>query len=153
MAAKGKPAQRGGIRELRSIEKHYLGLRAKAGKLRRDEIALLRRLDKLVRRGKTSHLMTLEHRPGRKDKVTYHRSTGSQSRTALARARGSGLFCGCRVIIIRPQPNGDIDVCILIDCSNDPATAGFRCHYYCSSLVATPVVGIARRAQRRRRSR
>lgn len=137
------------IRELRGVEKRYLGVRARAGKLRREEFALLRRLEKVLRRGKAKHLTTVEHRPGRKDRVTHHRPTGSRSLVALARARGgSGLLCGCRVIIIRPQPNGDIDVCVLIECSNDPATSGFRCHYYCGTLEAEPVVAIARRRSR-----
>jgi hypothetical protein len=63
------------------------------------------------------------------------------------------LLCGCSPIRILPQPNGDIDVCVLIACSNDPATSGFRCEYWCGTLQAEPVVGIALRARRRRTAR
>jgi hypothetical protein len=137
-------------RTLRSLEKNFLALRAKAGRLRGREIALLRRFEKLARRGRKNHLTTIEHRPGRKDKITQHRAPGSRSLVALARAQGgSGLFCGCRPIRIFPQPNGDIDFCILIGCSNDPF-AGFHCEYWCSTLVASTVVGIAKSRRRRR---
>jgi len=140
-----------------ALERNYRGLRKEAGKLRREELAFWRGLEKLVR-GIPGHLTTVEHRPGRKDKITHPRPGRGGSRggslLAVARARGSsGLLCGCSPIRILPQPNGDIDVCVLIACSNDPATTGFRCEYWCGTLEAEPVVSIARRTRRRRASR
>jgi hypothetical protein len=153
VALKNTKAAEDVIRKVRVLESRYLGLRAKAGKLRRDELNLWRSLEKVVRR-RSGRLVILEHKPGRKDKITHERSAGSGSLVTMARARGSsGLFCGCRVIRIQPQPNGDIDICILIDCSNDPETSGFRCHYWCATIEAEPVVAIARATRRRRQSR
>lgn len=140
-------------RGLSRLKKQYLGLRAKANRLRRNELTIWRKLEKLVGK-KPIHLMTVSHRRGRKDKITHHRPAGSPSLSTLARARGSsGLLCGCSPILIKRQPNDDIDICVLIACSDDPATAGFRCEYWCTTLEAPPVVGIARLARRRRRSR
>jgi hypothetical protein len=145
----GRPA-----RKLAAIRKQYIALRAEAGRLRRKEQAVWRRLEKLVGR-KPRHLTTILHRPGRKDRVTHSRPPGrGRSLTAVARAiGGSGLFCGCSPIRILPQPNGDVDVCILVSCSDDPATTGYRCEYYCGTLEAEPTVGIAARPGRRRKSR
>jgi hypothetical protein len=126
----------------------------KAGTLSRDEQALWRRVAKVARRGKDTHLTTVKHAAGRKDRISRQPLRGSPSLLAVARARGSsGLLCGCSPIVIKRQPNGDIDICILIDCSNDPKTAGFRCHYWCSTLVAPPVVGIARQRSQPSRMR
>ncbi|MGH6948877.1 MAG: hypothetical protein ACREDZ_16225 [Kiloniellales bacterium] len=148
MALESKKAKRELTRSFSGLERDYRALRAKAGKLRREELAVWRRLEKLVR-GKPGRLMTVSHRRGQKDKITRPRSTGSGSFLALARARGSsGLFCGCRPIVIAPQPNDDIDVCILIACSNDPATSGFRCEYWCTTFEAPPVVAVARGTRR-----
>jgi hypothetical protein len=73
----------------------------------------------------------------------------SASLTAVARIKdGSGLLCGRPPILIKPQPNDDIDICILIACSDDPASSGFHCSYYCLTLEAPPVVGIARHTRR-----
>ncbi|HET9413724.1 MAG TPA: hypothetical protein VFO74_06330 [Pseudolabrys sp.] len=139
-------------RKLARLKKQYLGLRAKANRLRRGELTIWRKLEKLAGR-KPVHMMAVIHRRGRKDEITHHPPAGSPSLMALARARGSsGLLCGCSPIIIKQQPNEDIDICILIACSDDPATTGFRCEYWCTTLEAPPVVGIARVARRRRRS-
>jgi len=70
-----------------------------------------------------------------------------QSLIAVARAiGGSGLFCGCSPIRILPQPNGDVDICILVSCSDDSATTAYRCEYYCGTLEAEPTVA-SRRAR------
>ncbi len=153
MARRNVEPSRPMVRKLSALRKQYLALRVEAGRLRRKELAVWRRLEKLVGR-KPGHLTTIVHKPGRKDSVTHSQPRGrAQSLLAVARARGgSGLFCGCSPIRILPQPNGDIDVCILVGCSNDPATTGFHCEYWCGTLEAEPVVAIARRARRRRMS-
>jgi hypothetical protein len=94
----------------------------------------------------------MEQATGRKTDGPRPPAITTGSLRAIARARGStGLFCGCPPIRILPQPNGDLDICVLIDCSNDPATSGFRCEYWCATLEAEPVVAIARQPARRRR--
>jgi hypothetical protein len=136
-----------------ALEQRYHGLRREAGRLQREELAFWRGIERLMR-GVRGRLTTVEHKPGRKDKITHGRlgRGGGDSLVAVARQRGSsGLLCGCSPIRIMPQPNGDIDVCVLIACSNDPATSGFRCEYWCGTLEAEPVVSIARRTGRRRR--
>ncbi|HXG50047.1 MAG TPA: hypothetical protein VNN77_01400 [candidate division Zixibacteria bacterium] len=152
MAVEISRSARSRLRRLRMLEKKYLGLRAKAAGLRRREFAVWRALDRLLQ-DRPGHWITLERRPGRKDRTISHRlPRGSRSLLALARSRGSsGLFCGCRVIVVKPQPNGDLDVCVLIGCSDDPKTSGFRCEYWCATFEAEPVVAIAR--SRRRRAR
>ncbi|MGD9744022.1 MAG: hypothetical protein AB7J30_17425 [Hyphomicrobium sp.] len=141
------------VRAVSPLEKRYLGLRTEARKLRREELALWRKLETLIG-GKSGRFTKVEHRPGKKDKITHQPRSASESLSAVARARGSsGLFCGCSPIRLLPQPNGDLDVCILVGCSNDPATTGFRCEYWCATLEAEPVVAIARQARRRRTAR
>lgn len=140
------------LRGLSKFAKQYRGLRTDAKRLRRHELTVWRKLERLFGR-KSGHLMTVARRPRRKDKVTHHRPAGPRQLVALARARGSsGLLCGCSPILIKRQPNDDIDICILIACSDDPATAGFRCEYWCMTLEAEPVVAIARTARRRRKA-
>lgn len=154
MARKDVEPRRRTVQRVSALKKQYLALRTEAGKLRRKEVAVWRQLERLVGR-KSAHLTTVVHKPGGRETVTQSRPPGrAQSLLALARMQGgSGLFCGCSPIRILPQPNGDIDVCILVGCSNDPATAGFRCEYWCGTLEAEPVVGITKRARRRRISR
>ena len=125
---------------MKRLRKQFLALRKRAGKVRREERALLQRLAAALRRGKAAHVMTTK--PRRRGKETISEQAVSGSLTTVARMRGgSGLFCECAPILIKPQPNDDIDICILIDCSNDPQTSGFHCSYYCVTLVAPPMVG------------
>jgi hypothetical protein len=138
------------LREVKRLRKQFLALRRRAGKMRREERALLQRLATTLRGGKAAHLMTTKPRRGGKEVTTEEPVSGSL--TSVARMRGgSGLFCECAPILIKPQPNEDIDICILIDCSNDPSTSGFHCSYYCLTLVAPPIVGMVKRPGRRRR--
>jgi hypothetical protein len=82
-------------RKLAALKQKYLALRAEAGKVRRKEQAVWRKLEKLVGK-KPSHLTTVLHKPGRKDRETQSRPPGrGQSLTAVARARGGcGVVCG-----------------------------------------------------------
>jgi hypothetical protein len=140
-------------RRLKVLEKQLLALRARAAKLQRQESTLWRNIHTLVG-GRSGRLTTMEHATRRKTDGPRPPAITTGSLREIARARGStGLFCGCPPIRILPQPNGDLDICVLIDCSNDPATSGFRCEYWCATLEAEPVVAIARRSARRRRRR
>jgi len=153
MARKNVKQSRRIVQRVSALKKQYLELRTEAGKLRRKELAVWRQLERLVGR-KPTHLTTVVHKPGGQETVTHSGPGGAKSLLAMARAQGgSGLFCGCSPIRILPQPNGDLDVCILVGCSNDPATTGFRCDYWCGTLEAEPVVAIAKRAPRRHMSR
>jgi len=130
------------LQQVKRFEKQFKALRAKAGSLRRQELALLKGLATLMRAGKSPRLTTIEHRTSGRDKVTQQPIRGTTSPVAVARQRGgSGLFCECAPIRVIRQPNDDLDICILIDCSDSPETTGFRCSYYCMTLVAPPLVG------------
>jgi hypothetical protein len=129
-----------------ALEQRYHGLRTQAGGLQREELAFWRGIERLMR-GIRGRLATVKHSPGRKDKITHGRPGrgGGGGLVAVARQRGSsGLLCGCPPIRILPQPNGDIDVCVLVACSNDPPTSGFHCDYWCATLKGEPMVAIAR---------
>ena len=133
----------GARRKISALEARLLGLRAKAVALRREERAAWRDLQKLLR-GEPAYLTTVEYMKGRKDKIKRRLLPGTASLLAVAQERGgSGMFCGCRPIRIFPQPNGDTDICILVACSDG------ACEYWCGTLVAPPIVGIAPSARRR----
>jgi len=137
---------------LKKLEAELVALRARAGKLQRQEAAVWRRIETLL--GKPEGRLTSHtHAAARGGGAGPRPPVGSTGKlSAIARMAGStGLFCGCPPIRIQPQPNGDVDVCVLIECSNDPATSGFHCSYWCGTLVAEPIVAIARSARGRRR--
>jgi hypothetical protein len=127
------------------LNKRFLDLRREAAALRREERAIERAVDKLVA-GRTGRLTTTKHVRGRQHGVGHPRPTGPRLPLAVARQRGGGgLFCGCPPIRIFPQPNDDLDICILVGCDNG------SCDYWCVTLEAPPIVAIARKRGRRRR--
>lgn len=144
--------QDGRVRRLAALEKRLLALRAQAGKLKRQETAAWREIQSLLGRQQGKLTVMADKRRGGRGSGGAQPTSGSL--TAVARMAGSsGLFCGCAPVRIIPQPNGDVDVCVLVECSNDPATSGFRCSYWCGTLEAEPIVAIARRKRRARRRR
>ena len=142
-----RASRRGGAAaHLTRLNAQLLQLRRKASALRREERAIERAVDKLVA-GRTGQLTTVKHAQAGKRAASHPaRPTGPRLSLAVARQRGGGgLFCGCPPIRIFPQPNDDLDICILVGCDNG------TCDYWCVTLEAPPVVGIERRSRRRAR--
>lgn len=132
------------LEELRALEREHRSLRAEMRRVQRQENGLYRGLERLLRAGRPSHLKVVEHRPGKKDRITHYPLHSARLLTALAKGKGSGgLFCGCRLILTTPQPGGSLDVCVLVDCSNQPDEFGVRCSYWCFTLEREPVVAVA----------
>ena len=141
MARRG--SKRGGTAaEFAALNKQLLALRRKAAALRREERAIERAVGRLVA-GRTGRLTTVK---GARGAQKHPRPTGRRMSLAAARqSGGGGLFCGCPPIRIFPQPNDDLDICILVGCENG------ICEYWCATLEAPPIVAIARRGRRRTR--
>jgi hypothetical protein len=135
-------ARRASARGFSALEKRLLKLRTKGAALRREERAVERAIDRLVP-GKRGRLTRVRHGAARA-RTAHPRPTGPRLSLAAARRRGNGgLFCGCRPIRILPQPNGDLDICILVGCDAE------FCEYWCGTLEAEPVVAIAARKRKR----
>jgi hypothetical protein len=131
------------LRELRTIEHEHRALRAEMRNIERRETRLYRQMERLLRVARPTYVMLVEHRPGKKDRITRHALDSVRALTALAKGKGSsGLFCGCRLILNAPQRDGWLDICILIRCSNEPERTGFPCEYWCFTLIP-PVVAVA----------
>lgn len=146
MAMRG--SKRGGTApKFTALDKRLLDLRRKAAALQREERAIERELDKLVA-GRRGQLTTVTHARARTLTPGHPRPTGPRIPLAAARQRGGGgLFCGCPPIRIFPQRNDDLDICILVGCDNG------SCDYWCVTLEAPPIVGIAAPRPRRRATR
>lgn len=139
------------VKELHAIEREHQRLRADMRSLRHAEASLYGRLERALRAANASHLMVVDHRPGKKDRIRRFPLDGSRMLTALAlRNRSSGLFCGCRLILIAPQPDGSVDACVLVGCSNDPEKTGFRCEYWCFTIRQPVVAALSKRPTTRR---
>jgi hypothetical protein len=135
----------GAATEFARLNTQLLRLRREAAALRRKERTIERAVDKLVA-GRTGRLTTTKTLRSRKGAGVHPRPTGPRLPLAVARQRGGGgLFCGCPPIRIFPQPNDDLDICILVGCEDG------RCDYWCATLEAPPVVAIAARRPRRKR--
>ena len=144
MAGRYSAQNRELLRELRAIEREHRAFRAEIRSIERRESGLYRRLESLLRAGKPSHLKLVEHRSGKKDRITRHPLDSAGALTALATGKGSsGLFCGCRLILTTPQRDGSLDVCVLISCSTEPDKFGVRCSYWCFTFELEPVVAVA----------
>jgi len=146
MVSRTSAASREVLSELLVIEREHRALRTELRKIGRGEADLYRRLERLLSAGKPSHITLVQHRPGKKDRVTRHALDGARTLTALAQSKGSsGLGCGCGLVRVQRQPDGSVDVCVLYSCSNEPDELGVRCSYWCFNFAQEPVVAIARK--------
>jgi len=145
MARRARTGGRRLARNFTALETRLLGLRKKAAALRREERAAERAMERIIGR-RTGRVTRLREGAAKRGGAAHGRPTGPRVSLAVALRRGGGgLFCGCPPIRIFPQPNDDLDICILVGCAD-----GF-CDYWCTTLVAPPIVGIARARRRRRR--
>lgn len=149
MASRYYAQKRKLLTELRVIERRHRALRAEMRRIEQRESGLYRRVERLLRAATPSHLMLVEHRPGKRDRITRYPFAGARALTALAKGKGSsGLFCGCRVILVTPQRDGSVDICVLYSCSEKPDKFGVTCSYWCFKVEPEPVVAIASKASR-----